>query len=135
MNFDILDSDNESIELTPIIDVLFLLLTFFILAATFTSPSIDVTLTEADSASATQSQIGQVTFSIDNNGILHYEKDPVDVEHIDAILTGKPTDSAIIFNVDAEAPFNAFIAVLDRVKINGFTNFMINAPHKGSIVP
>ena len=129
MSFDILDSDNESVELTPIIDVLFLLLTFFILAATFAAPSIDVTLAEADSASSSQSQVERVTFSIDGNGTLHYEKEPMDVENIDAILMGKPADTAVVFNVDAEAPFNAFIAVLDRVKTNGFANFLINAQH------
>ena len=128
--FDILDSDNESIELTPIIDVLFLLLTFFILAATFAAPSIDVTLAEADSASAVQSQVERITFSIDAEGTLHYEKNPIAVEDIDALLFDKPLDIAIIFNVDADAPFNAFVATLDRVKVSGYHNFMINAQQK-----
>lgn len=128
--FDILDSDNESIELTPIIDVLFLLLTFFILAATFAAPSIDVTLAEADSASSVQSQVDRVTFSIDADGALHYEKNMIAVEDIDAILKDKPLDIAIIFNVDSSAPFNAFVGTLDRVKISGYHNFMINALHK-----
>lgn len=135
MSFDILDADNDSIDLTPVIDVVFLLLTFFILAATFTAPSIDVTLAEADNASATQSQIERVTFSIDSSGMLHHEKTPVEVEQIDGILAGKPADVAIIFNVDAEAPFNAFVGVLDRVKTNGFSNFLINAQHKAAEAP
>lgn len=131
MNFgiDSLD-DNESVDLTPVIDVLFLLLTFFILAATFAAPSIDVTLAEADSVSAVQSQVDRVTFSIDADGALHYEKNMIAVEDIDAILKDKPLDIAIIFNVDSSAPFNAFVGTLDRVKISGYHNFMINALHK-----
>lgn len=132
MNFgiDSLDSDNESVDLTPVIDVLFLLLTFFILAATFAAPGIDVTLTEADSAAVAQSQTERVMFSIDADGALHYEKNMIAVEDIDAILKDKPLDVAIIFNVDSSAPFNAFVGTLDRVKISGYHNFMINALHK-----
>lgn len=130
LGFDMLDDGGESIELTPIIDVLFLLLTFFILAASFVAPSIDVTLAEAENAAASQSQIERVTFSIDKTGVVHFDKDPIEIENIDAILQNKALDTAIVFNVDAEAPFNAFIDVMDRVKTNGYTNFLINANQK-----
>lgn len=128
--FDIMEGDDDRVELTPIIDVLFLLLTFFILAATFAAPSIEVMLAEAESAAASQSQAERVTFSIDKEGALHFEKAVVSIDSIDDILKDKALDTAIVFNVDAEAPFNAFIDVMDRVKINGYNNFLINANHK-----
>lgn len=128
--FDMLDGGGESVELTPIIDVLFLLLTFFILAATFAAPSIDVTLAEAESAAAAESQIERITLSIDKDGMVHFEKNIIDLENIDAILEGKTPDTAVVFNVDAEAPFEAFISVMDRVKVNGYANFLINANPK-----
>lgn len=130
LGYDILDAGSDSIEITPIIDVLFLLLTFFILAATFASPAIDVMLAEAETAASTQSQVERVTFSIDAEGALHHEKQAIDVEAVDAVLRDKPLDTAIVFNVDAKAPFNAFIGTLDKVKANGYTNFLINAQHK-----
>ena len=130
MDFDILDAGNDSIEITPIIDVLFLLLTFFILAATFASPAMDVTLAEAETAASVQSQVERVTLSIDATGHLHHEKQVIDIAAIDAVLADKPLDVAIIFNVDAKAPFDAFMGALDKVKANGYSNFMINARHK-----
>ena len=129
--FELMDGDEGSIALTSIIDVLFVLLTFFILAATFTAPSIEVTLSEAESAAAVSSQTERVTFSIYSDGLLSHETKVIRQEDIPLILEGMEKDIAIIFNVDKASPFESFLGVLDKVKSGGYSNFHINAEYKG----
>jgi biopolymer transport protein ExbD len=128
--FDFDDADS-AVDLTSLIDVMFLLLIFFILAATFTAPSIDVVLSKAKTAASTPSQMERVTFSIDASGMLYHEKNIIEKEQIAGILSGKPFDTSIVFNVDEAAPFNAFIGLMDQVKMLGYGKFLINAEREG----
>ncbi|MDR2426800.1 MAG: biopolymer transporter ExbD [Endomicrobium sp.] len=126
-NFDFDDIGDGTIDLTSLIDVMFLLLIFFILAATFTSPSIDVMLAKANSAETVSNQVERVTFSIDAYGGIYHDKQLIDKEEIPIILSGKLSDTSIVFNVDKNAPFNAFIGLMDQVKLLGYSKFLINA--------
>ncbi len=124
---DLFDDDDDSLELTSMIDVVFLLLTFFILAATFVAPSLDVVLAKAENAASVSNKVERVTFSINNRGAVFHEKNEIKIEDVAHILEGKPSDTSIVFNVDEKAPFDAFIGVMDKVKGCGFNNFLINA--------
>jgi biopolymer transport protein ExbD len=126
-NFDFDDNADSAIDLTSLIDVLFLLLIFFILAATFTAPSIDVMLSKAKSASAASNRNERVTFSIDAFGGIYHNKEKIEPENAAAILLGKAFDTSIVFNVDEQAPFNAFMSLMDEVKTLGYNKFLINA--------
>jgi biopolymer transport protein ExbD len=128
--FELPDPWEEGIDLTSIIDVLFLLLTFFILAASFTAPSIEVVLAESENADQRLNHAEFLTFSIDSDGKIYFDKDEIGAAGIDAILEGKPPNTAIVFNVDKSAPFEAFMTVLDKVKSGGYTNYLINSKYK-----
>ncbi|MDR1194932.1 MAG: biopolymer transporter ExbD [Endomicrobium sp.] len=126
-DFDFDDIAEGTIDLTSLIDVMFLLLIFFILAATFTAPTIEVMLAKAKSASAVPNQIERITFGIDAQGGIYHGKERIKKEEIPAILSGKPADISIVFNVDENAPFNAFLGLMDDVKMLGYGKFLINA--------
>jgi biopolymer transport protein ExbD len=130
VRYELPDPWEEGIDLTSIIDVLFLLLAFFILAASFTASSIEVVLAESENAAQTAGNIEIVTFSVDSGGKIYFGRDEIAVDAINAIMEGKPLNTAIVFNVDKSAPFEAFIAVLDRVKSGGYSNYLINTKYK-----
>jgi biopolymer transport protein ExbD len=136
MNLDLRLSslDEDGLDITPLIDVLFLLLTFFILAATFVAPSLEVRLAQAKNLSSSQSQDHSLTFSIDYQGDIYYEQKKIAAGDLEKILAAHNPDTPIIFNIDQEAPFEAFMVVLDEAKSQNRHKFLINGQPKTSAI-
>lgn len=130
LNMEIGALDEDSLDLTSLIDVIFLLLTFFILAATFTSPAMNVELAKAKNLSSTQTQTERLTFSIDADGILYHDQNQISEEQLKLILSQYDSDISLIFNVDQKAPFESFLLVLDEAKSQGKQKFLINGQPK-----
>lgn len=133
LNMEIGDLNEDSLDLTSLIDVIFLLLTFFILAATFTSPAMNVELAKAKNLSSTQTQTERLTFSIDADGILYHDQAIISEEELKIILSRYDSDIPLIFNVDQKAPFESFLLVLDEAKSQGKQKFLINGQPKINI--
>lgn len=125
------DLDEDSLDMTPLIDVIFLLLTFFILAATFVAPAMDVELAKAKNVSANQAEDKTLTFSIDAEGLLFFEQTQINEEELKRILSEHDKDVPLIFNVDQKAPFESFMLVLDEAKSQEKQRFYINGRPKG----
>jgi len=126
LDFQLSDLDEDSLDLTPLIDVIFLLLTFFILAATFVAPAMEVELAKAKNLSSSQSQDLSLTFSIDAAGDLYHEKKQINEEELKQILSAHDKDVPLVFNVDQSAPFESFMMVLDEAKSQEKQKFLIN---------
>jgi len=132
LDFQLSELDEDNLDITPLIDVVFLLLTFFILAATFVSPALDVELAAAKNLSSSQSEDHTLTFSIDRQGELYFEKTRIDQAELKRILGDHSPESPIIFNVDQAAPFEAFLTVLDEAKGQNRRKFLINGHPQSS---
>ena len=73
-----LDDDFDAdIDLTPLIDVVFLLLLFFILAATFSAPVMQVALPAAGTAERVADDASRLVLSIDAGGSLYHLDAPI----------------------------------------------------------
>ncbi len=124
MNFDE-DFDpfgNDQIDLTPVIDVLFLLLIFFIMTTTFAKPVINVLLPEAKSGEEAE-QRKEMEFIIDAKGVIFYDDLPIEKREIAKLMTSEEK-LPINFRVDKAAPFEAFMLVLDQARQHGRTDFV-----------
>ena len=122
-----LESEDISLDLTPIIDVVFLLLIFFIMATTFSKPVLDVMLAEASSAAVQERRENDVTLTIMADGSWVMDGKTVTSDEWNATLDGMAEDAAIVFNVDKNAPFSAFIGALDAAKSKARNSVVINA--------
>lgn len=107
---------DEEIDLTPLIDVVFILLIFFFISSTFIRPSIPVDLAKAASAAASAERQEQLVISIDAKGALFHEGEPLASEEVSALLETNPDIGMNLF-VDRAAPFEAFLAVLDEARL------------------
>jgi len=127
MDENFLEQEFEAdIDLTPLIDVIFMLLLFFILASTFSQPALRVALPSAATAAPVENEPPRLVFSIDADGALH---------HLDAVLT--PADLPAILDLEPERPvelrvdraaaFQSFVAVLDRLRASGRNDVLITA--------
>ena len=109
---------DEEIDLTPLIDVVFILLIFFFITSTFIHPSLPVNLAKAASASASAERQEQLVITIDADGRLFHEGMIMVREEIPALIRANP-DLGINLFVDRAAPFESFLSVIDETRLLG----------------
>ena len=122
------------IELIPLIDIIFLLLVFFIysMLSMAVYRGIPVTLPNAETVESTKEQALFIT--IDDKGKVFIDKKLVK----DDLLSQLKREQAVspqkiaIISGDGDSPYRVFIDVLDKVRLAGFTNVSMEAsPEKG----
>lgn len=121
------EDPDVSLDMTPLIDAVFMLLIFFIMATTFSAPVLEVVLAKADSAGLKEIAREKLTVTITADGRILFEDQAVLPEDIVARLEPLPKDAPIVFNVDKGAHFGLFVRVLDAARGQGRSNFIINA--------
>lgn len=127
MNEDFLEQEFEAdIDLTPLIDVIFMLLLFFILASTFSRPALRVALPSAATARPLERDLSPLILSITAEGILYHEDRPLTPEHLPLLLQAEP-DRPVNLHVDRAAPFQPFLSVLDQLRVCGRPHVLITA--------
>ncbi|HRZ10973.1 MAG TPA: biopolymer transporter ExbD [Kiritimatiellia bacterium] len=114
------------IDLTPLIDVIFMLLLFFILASTFSQPALRVTLPAAATAAPVPNDPPRLVFSVDAQGALFHLGAPLALADLPARLEAA-TEQPVELHVDRAAPFQSFISVLDRMRACGRNDVLITA--------
>ncbi len=111
-----------SINITPLIDVMFLLLIFFMVSSTFREHlGIDIELPRAESA--TEQQQGPHEVLVDATGQYYLDQEAMDLPELEtalrALLEADP-EAAIVLRSDEGATFQQGVAVLDLTrKIGG----------------
>ena len=108
------------INIAPLIDVVFSLLTFFILSSLFlTNPEgLPVNLPKATSSQPTQTT-NRVTITIDSKGQVSLDHQPTTVEALPAQLSALAAtrqDLIAVINSDESVDFGLAVAVMDRVR-------------------
>jgi biopolymer transport protein ExbD len=125
----LIDQDNDetsSINITPLIDVVFILLIFFLLTA-HTSQGIVLDLPEASSSENIQIESWEIVITKDEkilfNGV---EIKNNKLESILSVAKNEDNDQRlVILKAHKEASVNSFISVMDTVRKTGFYNLVI----------
>lgn len=125
MNFRLKNRKPLELSLTPMIDMVFLLLIFFMVTTTFSKESmIKIQLPQAEGVARTQEQ--QIVLAIDQAGQYFLEgkalgnKDSTELaKALDEISNKKVP---LLINADARAPIQSAISVLDIASKKGFKN-------------
>lgn len=124
--------ESDSINLTPLIDVVFLLLIFFMVSTTFTKEShLQIDLPEADAEPRTQEETQPLDILITAEG--HYSVDGRRLVN-DKIQTLKSalgkvsegnSDRPLTITADAQAPHQAVVRAMDAAGQMGFVHLSI----------
>lgn len=115
------------ISLTPMIDVVFLLLIFFMVTTTFSKDTvIKVLLPQADGEQA-NNQKQELVLTIDKSGRYFINGNALANKGLDTLenaLTkhNNKENIPLVINADAEAPVQSAISVLDVASKAGFKN-------------
>jgi biopolymer transport protein ExbD len=109
------------LNVVSLIDVLFLLLLFFVVSTTFlSSPAIQLELPKAQNAEVVRES--PVVVYIDANGGIFVNDEPVDMALLPAALQGKlavQEDKAVILKADSRVSHGTVVEVMDVVKSAG----------------
>jgi len=116
------------INLTPLIDVLFILIIFFTVSSTFLEqPGIELKLPEAESSQSHTAQ--KVIVYVDNNESLFLNDDPVDIEDVaEAVeaLISSQTDKSVVLHADEEVSHGIIIKIMDLLRKRGIYKIVIS---------
>ena len=120
--------DSPQVDLTPLIDVVFILLIFFILSANFQKEStLNVDRPSASSSTLTP-QSETLTVSVDRDKNIWFNGQTVNLSQLQfqvkAHTTEKQTTNAIV-NADRSLDTGTLISVIDTLRLSGLTNVAI----------
>ena len=123
MNFRITKDEEPQLNLTPLIDVVFLLLIFFMVSTTFDKQAqLSIDLPEADGKAVEEKKSFKIEIAIDGQG--HYfvnqrrlKQDNLKMLKQAIVLTkGSNKDIQVIVSSDKSTPYQSFITAMDAVK-------------------
>jgi biopolymer transport protein ExbD len=107
------------INIVPMIDVIFAILTFFIMSTLFLNRTEGLPVNLPQAKTSTQQKSTRTTLTIDRQGNLFLNKNPIALEQIEAALikqiraTGEVT---VVLNADGTVTHDRVIAVMDELR-------------------
>jgi biopolymer transport protein ExbD len=116
----------STLDLTPIVDVVFNLLIFFALSLNFavTSGGINVKLPKAASAEPVKAQ--EFTINLTADGKTYLNDKVITLENLSQRLKEKKDkDSLVIIRADSSVTHGRVVEAMDAVKTNGFSRLAI----------
>jgi len=120
-----------TVNITPLIDVVFLLLIFFMVSTSFTRETqIEIELPKA-SGEQLEFAPDVIEVSIDAEGNFYVNKKPLINSQIETLrkailkLSDGDTTLPLIISADAKAPYQSVVVAMDAAGQEGFTNLQM----------
>lgn len=117
-----------ALEVTPLVDIVFLLLIFFLLTATYVkNPNLDINLPKA-SLNQVTSRERDITIGITKQGEIRYDNQEISVEKLEGILRAEyaeRSDSIVVIRADEGSRHGRVVEVMDMAKRVGFARLAI----------
>lgn len=128
------DSTDVGVNLTPLIDMVFILLIFFLVTASFTKEAgIDVDRPSAETA--VRQERGNLVIAISANGEIWIENQQVDIRavrgHVQRLHAQNP-EGTVIITADRDARSGLMVNVMDQVRLAGVSSVAIAAKRPGA---
>jgi len=114
------------INITPLVDVVLVLLIIFMVTAPVLQSGIEVSVPKTRTVKQITEE--RLVISIDKQQRVFLGNDPININSIAAVLKQKvrdPSHQSIYLRADEDVPFGAFATVMDAVKRSGITNVSI----------
>jgi len=121
--------EEEEVNLTPMLDVVFIMLIFFIVTASFVKES-GMDVNRPDAATAVVKPRGNILVAITPTGQIWIDKRQVDVRSVRANierLHAENPQGAVVIQADTESKNGLLVAVMDAAKLAGVENISIAA--------
>ena len=123
------DDDEQEINITPMLDVVFIMLIFFIVTATFVKEA-GIEVNRPDAATAVKQEKANILVAIGANNDIWIDRRRIDVRsvrpNIERLHAENPQGSVVI-QADKESNTDTLIQVMDAARQAGVFNVSIAA--------
>lgn len=121
--------EDTGIDLTPMLDVVFIMLIFFIVTSTFIKESgVEINRPQANSASAQDN--ANILIAVTADGQVWLDKQAVDVRsvrsHVERLRQEHP-EGLVVVQADQEARTGLVVQVMDQARLAGVTDVALAA--------
>lgn len=129
MKFSVPETEEVSINLTPLIDIVFLLLIFFMVSTTFQRETeLEIALPEASAETSSEPIVSALILEIDATGAYRLSTEQsgkssdfasVNIEQLSEMLKGlsaKNDTATLVIKADAKTPHQAVVQALDAAR-------------------
>ncbi|QQD21502.1 biopolymer transporter ExbD [Oceanospirillaceae bacterium ASx5O] len=123
------DADGNDIDITPMLDIVFIMLIFFIVTTSFVKES-GVTVNRPSAQTAEEKKGSNILVAIRSNGEIWIDRRAIDVRavrpNIERMKAENP-EGAVIIQADEFSPTGLLVKVMDQIRLAGITNISISA--------
>ena len=130
--------EDEGVAMAPLIDIVFLLLIFFLVSTTLSTvdKEIDINLPEVQATERVKKEEADfLVIGIDEEGQLFLDGEESTRTFLHTTLreiSEEEPDRRIRLDADRKAPFRVVAGVLDQIKVLNLENFGIKASEEGN---
>lgn len=121
--------DESELDITPMLDIVFIMLIFFIVTTSFVKES-GISVNSPLASSAVQQDKASIFVAINNEGDVWIDKRQVDVATIRAIIARLHTNNpegAVVIQADKKVSADQLMNVMDQVRLAGVNNIALAA--------
>ncbi len=120
-------AESNEVNLTPMLDVVFIMLIFFIVTTSFIKES-GIEIERPDSSAASPRPEAQVLVAITPEGAIWVDGKPVDVHQVGQEVAGMLTEQgSAVIQADRDSTTGLLIEVMDRLKQAGVEQVAVAA--------
>ena len=128
MNFSRTRREETRVDLTPLIDIIFQLVLFFMVSTTFiTAPGIQVDLPRSSSQTILRDK-EDVNIWMTTEGAVYVDEQPVQWADLDRILSGaaqRDTSTLVVIKADTSVDHGRVVRVMDLARGKGLSRLAI----------
>jgi biopolymer transport protein ExbD len=122
-------NQDTDINLTPMLDIVFIMLIFFVVTTSFVKQS-GIEVNRPTAQTAEQRDLGNILIAISPNGEIWIDQRAVDIRAVQAVverLVAENPEGGVIIQGDREAQIGLLVKVMDQVRKAGIENVSIAA--------
>ncbi len=123
------DIEDSTIDMTPMLDIVFIMLIFFIVTTSFVKES-GVSVNRPSASTAQEDKNGNIMVAIKPNGEIWIDKRSVDVRSVRANiekLKAESPKSAVVIQADSDSRTGVVVQVMDQIRLAGVQNISLAA--------
>ncbi|QSX40417.1 ExbD/TolR family protein [Shewanella cyperi] len=120
--------DEAQVDMTPMLDIVFIMLIFFIVTTSFVKPS-GLDYNKPASTVNTTVQSNNIAIFVSKTGLVTIDNRQVDIERVTANierLLAESPEAAVLIQADKEVLHGLVVTVMDKVKVAGVSKISVS---------
>lgn len=123
------DKDEAELDMTPMLDIVFIMLIFFIVTASFVKES-GITVNTPKAQTASKQEHANIFVAINRDGEIWIDRRPIDIRAVRTVvarLHAESPEGAVIIQADEDSATRTLVTVMDQIRLAGIEKIAIAA--------